>query len=66
MISPAVLAEDAAAKRRWDEITIGKRRSIVHYINGAKKSETRLKRSLELAEKMRTYTLAGDRNPRAD
>lgn len=54
------LAEDAEARERWDEMTPGMQRSLAHYLNTAKKPETRVKRALEVAEKLRTRTLYGD------
>ncbi len=57
----AVLEQDEAAAKRWnEEMTPGKQRSLAVYVDGAKRSETRLKRALEVAEKLRTYTLYGD------
>ena len=57
----AVLDEDAEAKKIWDEMTTGMRRSLAIYLNGAKRSETRSRRSLDVAEKMRTGTLYSQR-----
>ena len=59
----AVLDEDEVAKKRWDTFTPGKQRSLAHFVNGPKRSETRIKRSLEMAEKIRTYSLYGDKKP---
>lgn len=56
-----VLAEDTAARARWDSLTPGLRRSLVHYVASAKQEPTRIKRSLELALKLRTRTLHSDR-----
>ncbi len=55
-----VLAQDAAARARWDTFPIGRRRSLLHHIASAKQESTQIKRSLELAEKIRTRTLYGD------
>lgn len=55
-----VLAQDDAARARWETFTIGRQRSLAHYVTSAKRSDTRLKRALELAEKIRTHTLYGD------
>ena len=57
----AALAQDPGAAARFDSFTPGMRRSIVLYVTQAKRTETRIKRALELAYKMRTYTLHGDR-----
>jgi hypothetical protein len=35
-------------------------RSIASYVTSAKRQETRIKRALELAHKLKTYTLYGD------
>ncbi len=56
-----VLAEDAAARARWESLTPGMQRSLVHYVASAKQEPTRIKRSLELAVKLRTRTLHSDR-----
>jgi hypothetical protein len=55
-----VLDQDAAAKKRWDSFTPGRRRSLIVYITGAKTEPTRIKRALELARKIRTHSLYGD------
>lgn len=56
-----VLRQDAAARARWESFPIGRQRSLAHYLTGAKSSESRLKRAVEIAEKLRTHTLHGDR-----
>jgi hypothetical protein len=55
------LAQDAAAKKRWDTFTPGRQRSLLVYVTGAKTEPTRIKRALELARMIRTHTLYGDR-----
>lgn len=55
-----VLAQDDAARARWESFPIGRRRSLLHYVNAARQEATRIKRSWELAEKMRTHSLYGD------
>jgi len=57
----AVLEQDDEASERFFGMTIGKQRSLAHYVTSAKRNETRIKRALDLAYKLRTYTLAGDR-----
>lgn len=57
----AVLAQDDAARQRWESFTIGMRRSLAYYITSAKQEPTRIKRSLELAKKLRTNGLYSDR-----
>ncbi len=61
-----VLEQDPEARARWETFTKGRQRSLAVHLNGAKKPETRLKRALEIAEKLRTYTLHGDKPPRKD
>ncbi len=56
----AVLDTDSEAAARFYSFTKGKQRSLAYYANSAKRSETRIKRGLELAEKIRTDTLHGD------
>lgn len=56
-----VLEQDDEARARWETFTIGRRRSLVHYIAGAKQESTQIKRSWELAEKIRTHSLYGDK-----
>ncbi len=55
------LAQDDAARTRWDTFTPGKQRSLASYISSAKTEPTRIKRSLDLARMIRTHTLYGDK-----
>lgn len=55
-----ILAEDAAALKRWETLPLGRQRSLLHHITSAKQEATQIKRSWELAEKIRTHTLNGD------
>ncbi len=57
------LAEHPEAQERFDAWTPGKKRSLASYITQAKRSETRIKRAFEMAYKMETYTLYGDKKP---
>ncbi|MCB1076275.1 MAG: DUF1905 domain-containing protein [Verrucomicrobiae bacterium] len=61
-----VLAQDEAARERWEGFTVGRRRSLAVYLTGVKRPESRLRRALEIAEKLRTHTLYGDQPPRVD
>jgi hypothetical protein len=54
------LAQDDEARERWESFTPGKRRSLNHYVDSAKRPETRIRRAVELTEKIRTRTLYGD------
>jgi|GEM_PF-294709 len=57
----AVLEDDLEAADRFYKMTPGKQRSLSHYITSAKRVETRIKRALEIAYKLRTYSLYGDK-----
>ena len=59
----AVLDDDPEAAVRFFGMTTGKRRSLAYYITSAKRVETRIKRALEIAHKLKTYTLYGDKRP---
>ena len=55
------LSQDTDAQARWDTFTPGKKRSINHYIDSAKRPETRAKRAVEMTQNIRTHTLHGDK-----
>ncbi len=57
----AALAMDDAARQRFEALTPGMQRSLVMYISTARRSETRITRSLEMARKLRENTLHGDK-----
>ncbi|MCP5539053.1 MAG: DUF1905 domain-containing protein [Akkermansiaceae bacterium] len=59
----AVLEQDPGAAARWHGMTPGRQRSLAVHLNGAKSSRARLRRALDIAEKLRTHTLHGDRPP---
>ena len=61
----AVLEGDAEAAARFFAFTPGRQRSMATHVTSAKRPETRLKRALDLAHKLRTHTLYGD-PPAAD
>lgn len=56
-----VLDQDDEARTRWETFPVGRRRSLLHYITSAKQEATQIKRAWDLAEKIRTHTLYGDR-----
>lgn len=56
-----VLKQDKAALERWNTFTAGRKRSLLHFITSAKQEATQIKRAWELAEKIRTHTLSGDK-----
>ncbi len=55
------LEQDDEARARWETFTPGKRRSLAHYVISAKQEATRIRRAVELAEKIRTHSPHGDR-----
>lgn len=55
-----VLEMDEEAAARFFAMTPGRQRSLAYYVTSAKRQETRIKRALELAHKLRTHTLYGD------
>ena len=58
-----VFDQEPEAAGRFHALTPGRRRSLVHYVSSAKGVDTRIKRALDLAYKLRTNTLYGDLNP---
>ena len=54
------LAQDDEARERWETFTPGMQRSVNHYVDSAKRPETRIRRAVEVTEKIRTRTLHGD------
>mgnify|MGYP001793086889 CR=1 FL=1 len=48
-----LLKSDEGLQRRWDELTVGKRRGLAHKIISAKTSATRAKRLIEVAEALK-------------
>lgn len=60
-----VLALDEEAAARFYTFTPGKRRGLAHHVNSAKREATRIKRALEIAHKVKTFTLYDDLQRRA-
>lgn len=58
-----VLEQEPEARARWESFTVGRQRSLAHYLKSAKRPETRLRRAIEIAEKIRTHALQGDLPP---
>lgn len=58
------LEQDPIAAKKFFAFTPGKQRSLAHYVNTAKREETRIKRSIELCEKIRTDNLYSQRKER--
>ena len=59
----AALAQDDEARERWASFTPGRQRSLAIYVAEAKRPASREKRALDLAHKLRTFTLYGDPPP---
>jgi hypothetical protein len=55
------LEQDPEAIAIWSTYTVGKKRSLLHYVSSAKSTDTRIKRALELCHKMKTNTFYVDR-----
>ena len=51
---------DTAAKNRFFSMTPGMQRSLTTFVTGVKRPESRIKRAMELAYKLSSYTLHGD------
>jgi hypothetical protein len=58
----AALEQDAEAAERFYAFPPSKQRGIAYYVDSARRVETRVLRALEMARKLRTFTLYGDRN----
>lgn len=56
----AALAQDPDAWARWETFTPGRQRSLALHVEQARRPETRERRALDLARKIRTHTLYGD------
>ncbi len=59
----AALALDEPASERFYGLSPGRQRSFALHVCGGKRSATREKRALEVARKLRTYTLYDDLRP---
>ena len=57
----AVFDTDPEANREFQKLTDGRKRGIIHHINSAKRSETRINRALKLASNLKL----GITDPRA-
>lgn len=53
----AILEQDSDFKQIFDTFTTGKKRSLAYYVRGVKNIDSRIKRALELAYKVKTNTL---------
>lgn len=59
----SVLEFDEAARDIWQQYTVGLQRSLVHYINSVKSTDSKIKRALELTANMKSgrYPIAQKR-----
>ena len=55
----AVLSQDDEARKAWDKLTTGYRRSLIHYVTSVKNVDSRIKRSFMLLEKAKAGLLHG-------
>lgn len=53
----AVLEQDEIAKKAWDDLTTGYKRSLIHYVTSVKNVDSRIKRSLDLLNKAKAGLL---------
>lgn len=54
-----VLMQDEHFSYEFEKLLPGRKRGLIYYIRSAKSVDTRIKRSLEIAEKVKTGTLYG-------
>lgn len=57
----AVLAQDEQAMKAWNELTTGYRRSLIHYVTSVKNVDSRIKRSIDLMERVKAGLLHGQK-----
>lgn len=50
----AVLAQDDEGAKKWNKLTVGLQRSLVHYINSTKNVDLRIERALYLINKVKS------------
>lgn len=61
----AVLDQDDEARKAWDELTFGYRRSLIHYVTSVKNVDSRIKRAIELLDKAKYGLLYGQQIKKA-
>jgi hypothetical protein len=61
----AVLAQDEDAMKAWEKLTIGYRRTLIHYVTSVKNVDSRIKRSIDLMERAKAGLLHGQKKPSA-
>lgn len=50
----AVLTQDDVGAKKWNKLTVGLQRSLVHYINSSKNVDVRIERALFLINKVKS------------
>lgn len=55
----AVLEQDEDARKAWETLTPGYRRSLIHYVSSVKNVDSRIRRSLDLMERAKAGRLHG-------
>lgn len=50
----AVLEQDSEGAKKWNKLTVGLQRSLVHYINSSKNVDVRIERALFLINKVKS------------
>lgn len=59
----AVLAQDDEARKAWDKLPIGYRRSLIHYVTSVKNVDSRIRRSLDMLARAKMGKLHGQKKP---
>jgi len=62
----AVLAQDDAGKKVWDDLTTGYQRSLIHYITSVKNVDSRIKRALDLVNRAKAGQLHVQKKSRGE
>lgn len=57
----AVLAQDETARKAWDKLTTGYRRSLIHYVTSVKNVDSRIRRSIDLLDRAKAGRLHGQK-----
>ena len=61
----AVLDQDDAARKAWDKLTTGYRRSLIHYITSVKRVDSQINRALDLLNRAKAGLLHGQKTQAA-
>ena len=57
----AVLTQDGAALKAWEKLTLGYRRSLIHYITSVANIDSRIRRAIDLLERAKAGSLHGQK-----